>query len=117
MIYGAASGAAGYATGDSLRARCWCTSLTTIEPSPTADATRPDRSAPSGLRAEKVAAIAERFVDSSFKDMLRDREFKRLSDSEVKALAEEFRRRAAHSRAEVDGVIQGASAAGGQRAR
>jgi hypothetical protein len=47
--------------------------------------------------------------------MLRDREFKRLSDSEVKALAEEFRRRAARSRAEVDGVIQGASAAGGQR--
>ena len=38
--------------------------------------------------------------------MLRDREFKRLSDDEVKALAEEFRRRAAHSRAEADGVIR-----------
>lgn len=52
----------------------------------------------SDLRPGKIEVLAERFSGRPFEEMLRDPEFKRLSEEEVVALTAEFRRRAAHAR-------------------
>jgi hypothetical protein len=56
------------------------------------------------LRPNAIEALADKFSGRSFEDMLVDREFKRLSETELQALADEFRRRAGHIRAETGGT-------------
>jgi hypothetical protein len=57
----------------------------------------------SSLRPGEIEALADRFSERRFEEMLRDREFLRLSDEERSALAAEFRRRALVARAEAKG--------------
>jgi hypothetical protein len=55
------------------------------------------------LRPGEIAALADRFADRPFEEMLRDRDFVRLSDEDRSALAAEFRRRASVTRATAQG--------------
>src|SRR5215210_3232582 len=55
------------------------------------------------LRPGEIEALADRFSDRPFEEMLRDRDFVRLSDEDRSALAAEFRRRASAARAEAEG--------------
>jgi hypothetical protein len=55
------------------------------------------------LRPGEITALADRFSDRPFEEMLRDRDFVRLSDEDRSALAAEFRRRASVARAEGEG--------------
>jgi hypothetical protein len=57
---------------------------------------------PTSLRPGEIADLADRFADRPFEEMLRDRDFLRLSDEERRALAAEFRRRASLARAEAE---------------
>jgi hypothetical protein len=52
------------------------------------------------LRPGEIAALADKFAERPFEEMLRDRDFARLSDEDRSALAAEFRRRASVARAE-----------------
>ena len=58
---------------------------------------------PTSLRPGEIKAIADKFAERPFEDMLRDRDFIRLSDDDRSALAAEFRRRASVARAEAKG--------------
>jgi hypothetical protein len=58
---------------------------------------------PASLRPGEIEALADRFSDRPFEEMLRDRDFVRLSDEDRSALAAEFRRRAALARTEAEG--------------
>jgi hypothetical protein len=58
---------------------------------------------PTSLRPGEIAALADKFADRPFEEMLRDRDFVRLSDEDRSALAAEFRRRASVARAEAEG--------------
>ena len=58
---------------------------------------------PTSLRPGEIEALADRFADRPFDEMLRDRDFVRLSDEDRSALAAEFRRRASVARAEAEG--------------
>jgi hypothetical protein len=64
---------------------------------------------PRDLRPGSIEALADKFSGRPFKDMLRDREFKHLSETEVQALAAEFRRRADRVRAEARAPASGTS--------
>ena len=57
---------------------------------------------PRSVGPAEIRALAERFSGGSLDEMLRDRDFRRLSNDGMKALADEFRRRAALARADVD---------------
>jgi hypothetical protein len=59
------------------------------------------------LRPAEIEALAERFSNRPFRDLLNDREFRRLSDPDVRALAAEFRRRALRTRAQTDADARG----------
>ena len=58
---------------------------------------------PTSLRPGEIEALADKFADRPFDEMLRDRDFVRLSDEDRSALAAEFRRRASVARAEAEG--------------
>ena len=55
------------------------------------------------LRPGEIEALADKFADRPFEEMLRDRDFVRLTDEDRSALAAEFRRRASVARAEAEG--------------
>ena len=55
------------------------------------------------LRPGEIEALADKFADRPFDEMLRDRDFVRLSEEDRSALAAEFRRRASVARAEAEG--------------
>jgi hypothetical protein len=59
------------------------------------------------LRPAEIEALADRFSNRPFQDLLNDREFRRLSDPDVRALAAEFRRRAVRTRAQTDADAPG----------
>ena len=61
---------------------------------------------PTSLRPGEIEALADRFSDRPFEEMLRDRDFLRLSDEDRSALAAEFRRRASFANAEAEGGDQ-----------
>jgi hypothetical protein len=65
------------------------------------------------LRPTEIEALAERFSNRPFQELLNDREFKRLSDPDVRALAAEFRRRAVRTRAQTDADARGPARSGG----
>jgi hypothetical protein len=69
----------------------------------------PARVTPRDLRPGSIEALADKFSGRPFKDMLRDRDFKHLSETEVQALAAEFRRRADRVRAEAGAPASGTS--------
>ena len=58
---------------------------------------------PTSLRPGEIAALADKFSDRPFEEMLRDRDFARLSEEDRSALTAEFRRRASVARAEAEG--------------
>jgi hypothetical protein len=57
---------------------------------------------PRSLRPGEIEALADKFLNRPFEEMLRDRDFRRLSDEDRGALAAEFRRRASLARAAED---------------
>jgi len=58
---------------------------------------------PMSLRPGEIKALADKFSNRPFEEMLSDREFLRLSDEDRAALAAEFRRRASIARGAADG--------------
>jgi hypothetical protein len=58
---------------------------------------------PGSLRPGEIEALADKFAERPFEEMLQDRDFIRLSEEDLSALAAEFRRRASLARAETEG--------------
>ena len=57
---------------------------------------------PRSLRPGEIEALADKFAERPFEEMLQDRDFIRLSEEDRSALAAEFRRRASRAGAEAD---------------
>jgi hypothetical protein len=62
---------------------------------------------PSSLRPGEIEALADRYSGRPFEELLRDRDFRRLSEEDVRALTAEFRRRAARAESEVQIDVPG----------